>query len=250
MPMDLIASEENLGTMYRVQLENFEGPLDLLLYLIKKNEVDIYDIPVAKITRQYLEYVEIIQMLDLNRASDFILMAATLIKLKAQMLLPRPEPLDGEEIEDPRTELVHRLLEYQRYKQVAMEMSAIEKEARKFFPRGSYEPPDFGSEFDPLPPSDVTLFDLISVFRDLLKKAPKETPHRIEHVPVTIEQQTDYILAKLQQKGEALLSDLLAPLRQRIVMVVTFVALLEMVRQRLVAVSQSAPFGEIWIRKT
>jgi segregation and condensation protein A len=236
--------------MYRVQLENFEGPLDLLLFLIKKNEVDIYHIPVAKITKQYLEYVEIIQMLDLNGASDFILMAATLMKIKAQMLLPRPEPLDGEEFEDPRTELVQRLLEYQRYKEVALEMSAMEKEARKVYPRGSFQPPDLSGDFEPLPPSDVTLFDLISVFRDLLKRTPRETPHRIEEVPVSVEDQTEYILSRLNEKGEVLFTELLAPLRQRMIMIVTFVALLEMVRQHIVAVNQAAPFGEIWIRKT
>jgi len=104
---------------YRVQLQNFEGPLDLLLFLIKKNEVEIYDIPVADITQQYLEYLTMIELLDLDNAGEFVLMAATLIRIKAQMLLPKPELEDDEEAEDPREELVRRLLEYQRYKEVA-----------------------------------------------------------------------------------------------------------------------------------
>ena len=125
---------------YKVKLESFEGPLDLLLYLIKKNEVDIYDIPISKITRQYLEYIEIIQLLDLEAASDFILMAATLMRIKAQMLLPKPSiEEEVQDVEDPRQELVYRLLEYKRFKDVAAELGEKEEIARKQFPRGGFK---------------------------------------------------------------------------------------------------------------
>jgi len=121
---------------YRVKLQNFEGPLDLLLFLIKKNEVDIYDIPIADITSQYLEYVEIIKLLDLESAGEFILLAATLIRIKAKMLLPRPQSDEEEEIIDPRMELVTRLLEYKKFKELAFKMSEIEEEQSKFLPAG------------------------------------------------------------------------------------------------------------------
>ncbi|MCI0447359.1 segregation/condensation protein A, partial [bacterium] len=123
---------------YRVKLEAFEGPLDLLLFLIKKSEVDIYDIPIADITQQYLEYLEIITQLDLEGAGDFILVAATLIRIKAQMLLPKPPLEEGEEEEDPRAELVRRLLEYQRFKEVAVQMSDLENHQRLLFPRAFF----------------------------------------------------------------------------------------------------------------
>src|SRR5512136_2432208 len=124
---------------YKVKLESFEGPLDLLLFLIKKNEVDIYNIPVATITQQYLEYLEIIQLLDLESASDFIFMAATLMRIKAQMLLPKPSiDEEDEAVEDPRRELVYRLLEYKRFKDAAMGLAEKEDQARQLYPRGTF----------------------------------------------------------------------------------------------------------------
>ena len=118
---------------YKVKLESFEGPLDLLLFLIKKNELDIYDIPISEITRQYLDYIEIIKLLDIEAAGDFILMAATLMRIKAQTLLPKPEMDEMDEIEDPRQELVYRLLEYKRFKDVASDLAEKEKRPANFF---------------------------------------------------------------------------------------------------------------------
>ena len=129
---------------YRVQLDEFEGPLDLLLFLIKKNEVEIYDIPIAEITKQYLEYVALLEIMDLENAGEFVLMAATLIRIKAQMLLPKPE-LEDEEVEDPREELVQRLLEYQRYKEVAGNLSDFEFKQRDYYPNSNvyFNPEEF-----------------------------------------------------------------------------------------------------------
>jgi len=239
---------------YKVQLEKFEGPLDLLLFLIKKNEVDLFDIPVSEITQQYLEYIEVIQLLDLEGASDYIYMAATLIRIKAKMLLPKPPVEMDEEEEDPRDELVRRLLEYQRFKEVAVQMADYEASRKQLFVRRYFDF-DFDSngqdEERLLPPdSSITLFDLISIFKDLLHRAPKVTEHSIEPIPVTIEEQINYIIRALDaHDGEVLFYEMLEKVASRMAMIVTFLALLEMLRQGEIEVTQSSTFGEIWIRR-
>jgi|YelNatPaOPRAMG01_1025707.scaffolds.fasta_scaffold00104_41 segregation and condensation protein A len=232
---------------YRVQLESFEGPLDLLLHLIRKNEVDIYDIPIAEITRQYLEYLAVIEMLDLDRASDFVLMAATLIRIKAQMLLPRPEG-EEEEYEDPRMELVQKLLEYQRFKPVAEELADRESQCRDLYPRGFFHLEGDGYE-EEKEQRTVTLFDLIAAFKEVMAKAPARDYHAVATLPVTVEEQMDYVLEYLATRGHALFADLIRELPDRLTRVLTFVALLELVRREAVLVRQASPFGEIWIEK-
>lgn len=235
---------------YRVQLQNFEGPLDLLLFLIKKNEVDIYDIPIAEITQQYLAFLEVIEFLDLENAGEFILMAATLMRIKVQMLLPRPA-LEEEEIEDPRQELVQRLLEYQRYKEVAKNLEDFENKQRHFYPRSYF---DFdldgdSSEHDDAIGRNVTLYDLMAAFVEILKRVPATTPHTIERITVTIEDQSRFILTFLERRERALISELFAQMNERIMMIVTFVALLELVKNKHVRLDQNKPFSEIWVRK-
>ncbi len=235
---------------YRIKLNMFEGPLDLLLFLIKKEEVDIYDIPIAEITKQFLEYVEIITLLDLETAGDFILVAATLIRIKAQMLLPK-NPEEGEEEEDdPRQELVRRLLEYQQYKEVALKFGELEVRERDFFRRGffDYDFSDTEPEFLPNT-SNLSLFDLMAAFKRVLLRVPKETHHRIEHIPVTIDDQIDYILQEIEVERQLLFVNLLQKLPSKIYIIVTFIALLEMMRRGLIEATQSSPYGEIWIRK-
>jgi segregation and condensation protein A len=240
---------------YRVKLSNFEGPLDLLLFLIKKNEVDIYDIPIAEITRQYLEYVAILQMLDLEGAGDFILLAATLIRIKAQMLLPKTPEEGEEEEEDPRQELVRRLLEYQRFKEVAGQLADLEVNERQFFSRGyleaDLENADLSDWTDFVRESsgNASLFDLMAVFKQVLMRIPKEIQHKVERIPITVEEQIDYILQELEINQQMLFLSLLERLPSKIYMIVTFIALLEMIRRGLVVATQSGPFGEIWIRK-
>ncbi|RMF67683.1 MAG: hypothetical protein D6743_04510 [Calditrichaeota bacterium] len=233
---------------YRVQLENFEGPLDLLLFLIKKNEVDIYDIPIAEITQQYLAYLEFIELLDLDHASEFILVAATLIRIKAKMLLPKPE-LEDEEVEDPREELVQRLLEYQRFKEAAWQLRDLEARHRDFFARGAYT---FENDDEPEEPEtgrEVTLFDLMSVFVEVIKRMPKQDVHTVERIPVTVEEQAEFVLSFFEKRDKVLFRDLLLQIKERIVLVVTFVAILDLVKNQRLSVSQAKPFAEIWIRK-
>lgn len=235
---------------YRVKLNMFEGPLDLLLFLIKKEEVDIYDIPIADITKQFLEYVEIITLLDLETAGDFILVAATLIRIKAQMLLPKNPEEGEEEEEDPRQELVRRLLEYQQYKEVALKFGELEVRERDFFRRGffDYDFSEAEPEFVPNT-SNVSLFDLMAAFKRVLMRIPKETQHRVEEFPVTIEDQIDYILQEIEVERQLLFVNLLQKLPGKIYVIVTFIALLEMMRRGLIEATQSNAYGEIWIRK-
>ncbi len=237
---------------YRVKLTNFEGPLDLLLFLIKKNEVDIYDIPIAEITQQYLEYVAIFQMLDLEGAGDFILLAATLIRIKAQMLLPKPPEESEDEEEDPRQELVRRLLEYQRYKEVAGHLAEFEINERDFYARGhwdlNFDDHDF-SDWATIGASHVSLFDLMTVFKQVLMRMPKDIQHKVERIPISVDEQIEYIFQELQISRQLLFVTLLQKLPSKIYMIITFIALLEMIKRGMVVATQSGPFGEIWINK-
>jgi segregation and condensation protein A len=234
---------------YRIKLDNFEGPLDLLLFLIKKNEVDIYDIPIAEITAQYLEYVEIIKLLDLESAGEFILLAATLIRIKAKMLLPRPQPDEEEEIIDPRMELVSRLLEYKRFKELAIKLADLEDEQSKVFPRGyydDYEPEtDAGIELT----EDVTFFSLITAFKQVLDRMPKESFHHVELIQTSLEEQIDYILSRLVAGKQITFVELVSHVRDRVIIVVTFMALLELIKRGELITRQSKAFGEIWIAR-
>lgn len=234
---------------YRVKLDNFEGPLDLLLFLIKKNEVDIYDIPIAEITAQYLEYVEIIKLLDLESAGEFILLAATLIRIKAKMLLPRPQTDEEEDIIDPRLELVSRLLEYKRFKELAVKLSDLEDEQRNVFARvynDEIEPePEGGIEMD----EDVTLFSLITAFKQVLDRMPRETFHHVEIIQISLEEQIDYILNRLVNGKQVTFVELVSHVRDRLIIVVTFMALLELIKRGELITRQSRAFGEIWIAR-
>jgi len=230
---------------YKVKLETFEGPLDLLLFLIKKNEIDIYDIPIAVVTKQYLEYLEIIQLFDLESASDFILMAATLMRIKAQMLLPKPAYGEEEEdIEDPRQELVHRLLEYKRFKDVAVDLKDKEDRSLLLYPRGSFKFEENGFE-DLMESSDVTLFDLVAAFRTLLVQAKKISVHRVNEINVTLEDRMKYLQSMLAKRAQVRFSELFHRDDDKIVWVVTFMALLELIKRRAVKAVQNRPFEEL-----
>jgi len=237
---------------YRVHLDKFEGPLDLLLFLIRKSEVDISDIPMADITKQYLEYLEVLQFLDLENAGEYLLMAATLIRIKAKMLLPKPE-LEDDEAEDPRDELVQRLLEYQSYKEVAGSLSDFEDKQRGIFSKGHFhfDSDDEGDEPAEEPVSgEVSLFDLMSVFLDVMKRTPPITQHHVERIPVTIEDQSKYILDYLDKHGETQFAELISEIKERIILIVTFVAILELVKSRQLRLNQNNPFSEIWIGRS
>jgi segregation and condensation protein A len=226
---------------YEVKLERFEGPLDLLLHLISRDEIDIYDIPIAHITRQYLEYIELMRMLDLDVAGEFLVMAATLMRIKAKMLLPAPPSLAEDEI-DPRDELVQRLLEYRQFKEASTTLKEREEARRLLYERGRV-PGD--EEAGPLPLAPATLFHLLDALNRVLARLPARTVLELEGEAYDIEEKIAGIHRRVLVAGRLSFETLLAECRSRLEMIVTFLALLELLKlNRLVAV-QSTTFGEI-----
>ena len=234
--------------IYRIKTEIFEGPFDLLLFLIRKHEIDIYDIPIHDITNQFLEYIKLMKILDLEVAGEFIEMAASLMNIKARMLLPKPVFGDEDDVEDPRTELVQRLLEYKKFKEAASEMSEFEDHrrkmySRKFFLRPEDEKPSSTEEYL----QNVTLFDLLLAFKKALDNMPKVTYHEVKKIEVTIEEQTEYIMNILDAQPNILFSEFIEKLKNRIVIIVTFLALLDLIKLRKIIVRQSRVFDDIKI---
>ena len=233
-----------------VRLQNFEGPLDLLLHLIKKNEVNIYEIPIALITAQYLETLHLLQELNLDVAGDFLVMAATLIHIKSKMLLPRPETAAGAEgdEEDPRDSLVRRLLEHRKFK-AAAELLHEREQLRS----AQWLRPDeriasiAGDEYEP--ELEVDLFSLLNAFRAVVQRA-KERPKVLlppEQIPVGV--RIDQLLVRLSESEACGFEELFADVQDRPGLIVTFLALLEMIRLKLVRVFQVGAFGPIRVYK-
>lgn len=219
--------------MYRVQLKNFEGPLDLLLFFIKRDELNIYEIPISHITHEFLEYIRLMEELDLDVASEFIYMASMLMSIKARMMLPF-EGEDEEDIDedDPRYVLVQRLLEYKRYKEMAEKMTILDQETQKKYNRGNPEADEVEKQATGEALKDVTMFDLMGAFRKVLADIKRQhTYHKVEKVSYTVEEQTEYILQTLQEKGRRSFLNICAELKNKSVVVVTFLAVLEMLKE-------------------
>lgn len=233
---------------YKVKLDVFEGPLDLLLYLIQKEEVDIYDIPIAKITDQYLEYMELMQLLDLNIAGEFLVMAATLMHIKSKMLLPPDQTDEVKEEEDPRAELVKRLLEYKKFKEAASELSHMESHQKHFFTRvpGGIKPPEIETKPEFF---EASLFDLITAFTKVLKDIPKETFYQVIKDEFTVSEKIHDILHILVDKSSIFFTELFKTARNKFEVVTTFLAILELIKIREVIVRQISPFGDIEVIK-
>ncbi len=239
--------EPSVGA-YAIRLENFEGPLDLLIHLIKQNEVNIYDIPIALITAQYLEYLDLMQELDLDVAGEFVVMAATLIHIKSRMLLPRPDPEQEDLEEDPREVLVRRLLEHQRYKAAAELLHEREtlREAQWLRPDGRVAA-IAGDDYEP--ELEVDLFSLLAAFRAVLERASKRPRVDLPPEQVSIEDRIGQLLARLSETEACGFEDLFGDVWSKTDLIVTFLALLEMIRLRLVRVFQAGQFGVIRIYK-
>jgi segregation and condensation protein A len=219
--------------MYRVQLKNFEGPLDLLLFFIKRDELDIYDIPISYITNQFLEYINLMEELDLDVASEFILMASMLMSIKAKMMLPQEESDEELDEQDPRYELVQRLLEYKRYKEMAGKMEDVAEEAQKSYFRGYTEVDQVDKQASGEALKDVTMFDLMAAFKKVLADIKKqESVHHVEKIEYSIEEQSEYVLDRLQQNGRTSFKTLCDELKNLTKIVVTFLAILEMLKER------------------
>ena len=221
--------------MYRVQLNNFEGPLDLLLFFIKRDELDVYDIPISYITEQFLEFIQVMEELDLDVASEFVLMASMLMSIKAKMMLPREDSEDDDEIDenDPRYELVQRLLEYKRYKEMAEKMADIDEETRRKYTRGYYDADEVEKQASGEALKDVTIFDLIAAFRKVLSDIERKTiVHKVEKVETTIERQSEFVLLTLQHRGRQSFYQLCDTIKSKVIVVVTFLAVLEMIKEQ------------------
>lgn len=228
---------------YKVRLEIFEGPLDLLLHLIKKEEVDISDIPISKIAGQYLEYLELMKMLDLNIAGEFIVMAATLMHIKSKMLLPKVEGEEELEEEDPRAELVKRLLEYKKFKEVAGELFYMEKCQKDVFSRQISENTKITKEDDVY--FEASLFDLISTFNKVMKEIPKETFYRVIKDEFTVEEKMHDIFHILVKAPSIYFTELFKKAKNKMEIITTFLAVLELIRLKEIIIRQSQAFGEI-----
>ena len=232
---------------YKVSLDMFSGPLDLLLYLIKEAEVEITEVPVATIADQYLEYIGMADSLNINLAAEFLVMAATLMEIKSRTLLPTEE-VSLDEVEDPGFELVKQLMEYRRFKELAGRLQEKgEERSRKFARLARFKPQDSDEE---KPLEEVSLWDLVDAFSRLMKETLGSGEYRVEYTEVSVKEMMEEIMTRLRSVAVVAFAGLFAGIRDRIRMVALFLALLELVRLKRVSAEQSARFGEIQISLT
>lgn len=232
---------------YTVKLEVFEGPLDLLLHLIKKNEMDIYDIPLSIITKQYLEYIKLLKELNLEVAGEFLVMASTLLQIKSKTLLPTPVDEEGgeDEEEDPRAELVRRLLEYQQYKEAALTLTGRNLLGREHFARQvPFSEAEAEGGDDAL---EVELFELIEAFQRILDRVSQESFHEVGADSITIAERISEILSMLEGKESLLFDELFPETVSRDYLIATFLAVLELCKLKAIKVVQANRYGSIWI---
>ena len=229
---------------YPVRLQNFEGPLDLLLHLIRKHELDIYDIPISLVTQQYLEYLDLMTEMDLDLAGEFLVMAATLIHIKSKTLLPRPDPKQDEAEEDPREALMRRLIEHQRFKAAAELLHEKEIQRSAQWARPDERLADLAGEA-PEPEIEVDLFSLMTAFRQVLERARRRPKVYLPPEQLSIEDRIEQLDARLSEQEACGFEELFSDVDTRAGMIVTFLALLEMIRLKRVRVFQQAEAGPI-----
>ncbi|MBT3945700.1 MAG: segregation/condensation protein A [Candidatus Marinimicrobia bacterium] len=231
---------------YRVQLENFEGPLDLLLYFIRRDELDIYDIPIARITKDFIDAIEEWKRLNLLVAGDFIVMASTLMRVKAKMLIPRPELDDDGEIIDPRRELMQQLIDYKRFRNAAEMLDGLA------FDRSHVVSRQFEQEIQTIEGNeirsilrDVTLYDLARVFKQAMENRPVMSQFELTREPVRLEEQKKFLFKFFDGDGRLKFSTLLKELETRMEIIVTFLAILDLIREGSCRFEQNDIFDEI-----
>ena len=236
--------------MYKIHLDNFEGPIDLLLYFIRRDEIDIYDIPISDITKEFIDTIEEWEKVHLHIAGDFIVMASSLMRIKARMLLPRAETDEEGSIIDPRTELVNQLIEYKRFKDASDILKNLSNE------RGL----KFSRQIEPLLSKDVkeiekdmvlniSLYDLARTFKIAMENKPVVSPLEMQKEPIKLEQQKEFIYKYFDGDGKLRFSSILEILKSRMEVVVTFLAILDLVREGLCIVTQEKIFGELVLQK-
>jgi len=232
---------------YQVELSGFQGPMDLLLYLIQKDQIDIYDIPISRITEQFIRHIEIMQLVSLDQAGEFMAMAATLLVIKLKMLMPRPADAEDEPLEeDPRAELVRRLLEYKRFKEVARQLQDCEAQRAQYHVRQSRYP--FVNHAEIEPELRIELFDLLSALAGVLDRVQATPVHQISREPFTVEEKVKLILGAVRERATVRFEECFRGDAIRMEVIVTFIAILELVKRGLLAVFQTEPRGPLWLQ--
>ena len=234
--------------MFNIKLENFEGPLDLLLYFIKRDKIDIYDIPITQITNEYISVIDEAKTLDVSIAGEFLFMASMLLRIKTQMLLPRQVDEESLDIDDPRIDLVAQLLEYKKYKNIANKLKNLHFENKDTFFRSSPkvlydQSPDLSDFLD-----EVTLFDISKIFKEAIENAPTQDSFEIFRETVSLQEQKHFILKGLKANKILSLKKLVKKLETKIEIIVTFLALLEMIKQSEIICLQKESFKDIEIK--
>ena len=232
---------------YQVELAGFQGPMDLLLYLIDKEQVDIYDIPIARITDQFIRHLEALQSISLEKAGEFIAMAATLLVIKMKMLMPSHGLDEDEEEEDPRAELVRRLLEYKRFKEAASALQEREEERRRYHLRQTRFP--YAGELELEPELKVGMYDLLSALAGIFERMQASHEHAVVREPYTVEEKMSLIEERVGGEGLFAFEDLFATATIKMEVVVTFIAVLELVKRGRLAFLQTEPRGPIWLQR-
>ena len=238
LPKDLYIPPDAM----KVFLEDFEGPLDFLLYLIRKQNIDILDIPVSSVTRQYMEYIDLMQNLSLELAAEYLVMAAILAEIKSRMLLPRSEEAENTE-DDPRAELVRRLQEYERFKQAAEDLDKLPRLERDIF---VVEASSKQIAVDK-PEPNVSMKDLVQALMDVMKRAELSVTHHIQMEALSVREKMSLILASLEDNDRSLFTDLFEVKEGRLGIVVTFLAMLELLKEGMIEFVQAAPFAPIYL---
>ena len=234
--------------MFNIKIENFEGPLDLLLYFIKRDKIDIYDIPITQITNEYISVIDEAKKLDVSIAGEFLFMASMLLRIKTQMLLPRQINDESLDIEDPRIDLVAQLLEYKKYKSIANKLKNLHFENKDSFFRNSskvvYDQSPNASDFL----NEVTLYDISKIFKDAVNNAPTQDSFEINRETVSLKDQQDFILQQFNNDKILSLKNLVKKLETKLEIIVTFLALLEMIKRSEIICSQKENFEDIEIK--
>ena len=238
IPQDLYIPPDAL----LVFLEAFEGPLDLLLYLIKRQNIDILNIPIAAITRQYMEYIHLMDQLELELAAEYLVMASMLAEIKSRMLLPRP--ITSEDEDDPRAELIRRLQEYEQFKQAAEDLDALDRLERDIY-LTSIDLPRLDVEV-PLP--DVMLSELMNAFRDVVNRAEQFASHHVEREPLSVRERMVMVLERIRADEFTSFTDFFEPSEGRMGVVVSFMAILELLKEALIEIVQSRPYAPIYVK--
>ena len=231
--------------MFNVKLDNFEGPLDLLLYFIKRDKIDIYDISISKITKEYIDTINHAKKLNISVAGEFIFMASLLTRLKTRMLLPRREDEEGLDIDDPRVNLVNQLIQYKTFKKIANQLKIIQNNNKDLF----YRPVDINFSDIKINPNEflreVSLFDISKIFKEALSNAPITDSLDIHREKISLTEQKNFIIANLDKNNNLSLDKLIKKLKSKLEIIVTFLALLEMIRTAELVCKQKDAFGQI-----